>query len=86
MARPGNRESPDSTSPRWRPIVPHDDNLLQDGETRAIYVGSTGDVVAIDERGVEVTFKNAQAGSSLPIRTARVKATGTTAGFLVGLF
>jgi hypothetical protein len=83
---PANRESPDSTSPRWRAIVPHDVNYLTDGETRAIYVGGTGDVVAIDERGVETTFKNAQAGSSLPIRTNRVKSTGTTASFLVGLF
>lgn len=52
----------------------------------SIYVGVAGDVVAINEGDTAVTFKNALAGSILPIKAKRVNATGTTATNLVGLY
>ena len=55
-------------------------------ETRAIYVGSAGDLVAVLSSGDEVTFTGLAGGTVLPVRVRRVKATGTTAAQLVGLY
>lgn len=67
-------------------VAPHDVNALAD-VPKALFVGSGGDVVV---RGVgggaDVTFKNVAAGSILPVRAAFVRATGTTAGDIVGLY
>lgn len=52
--------------------------------TRGIYVGGAGNIVAT-VGGTDVTFTAAQAGTVLPIRATRIKATGTTATALVGL-
>ena len=52
---------------------------------RGIYVGTTGNVVAIGEDGVAVTFTAVPAGMILPIRAKRVNSTSTTASTLVGL-
>jgi hypothetical protein len=54
--------------------------------TRAIYVGGGGNVKIKTASGEIVTFSNASAGSTLPIRVARVYATGTTATNLLGLY
>lgn len=54
-------------------------------ETRAIYVGSAGDLVAVLASGDELTFVGLAGGTVLPIRARRVKATGTSASHLVGL-
>lgn len=53
---------------------------------RALYVGQTGDVTARLAGGQTVLFKAAQAGSVLPVRAARVMATGTTATGIVALW
>lgn len=53
--------------------------------TRGVYVGGDGNVVAVSEAGVAVTFANASAGAILPIRARRINATGTTATGLVAL-
>ncbi|MGT2507921.1 spike base protein, RCAP_Rcc01079 family [Cupriavidus basilensis] len=54
--------------------------------TRAIRVGTGGDVVVVPARGGgPVTFKNCAAGEVLSIRASRVYASGTTATDLVGL-
>ena len=55
-------------------------------ETRAIYIGSAGDLVAVLASGDEVTFVGLAGGTVLPVRAQRIKATGTTAGDLVGLY
>lgn len=52
---------------------------------RAIYVGSSGNVVAVPETGAAVTFSGVPAGMILPIRAKRINATGTTAANLVAL-
>ena len=51
---------------------------------RAIYVGGTGNIVVT--MGGDVTFSSVPAGTLLPIRPSRVKATGTTATNLLGLY
>ena len=53
---------------------------------RAIYVGSAGSVVITTVAGTDVTFAGLPAGMILPVRAQRVKATGTTATGLVGLW
>ena len=54
--------------------------------TTALYVGGAGDVtVRADGSTQNVTFTAVPAGSVLPIRVARVMATGTTATNIVGL-
>lgn len=61
------------------------DSLELSYVTRGIYVGTAGDVVVVTTNGDTATFKNAVAGSIIPIRAKQVKATNTTASNLVGL-
>ena len=53
--------------------------------TRALYVGTSGAVAVGFASGAELVLANVPAGSVLPLRLVRVRATGTTAGNLVGL-
>lgn len=53
--------------------------------TRALYIGTGGDVVAVKANGDTVTFSNVQAGTIIPIRVRRVNASGTTATNIVAL-
>lgn len=53
---------------------------------RGIYVGANGNITAVNEAEVAVTFSNCVAGSIIPIRAIRVNSTGTTATNLVGLY
>jgi hypothetical protein len=53
--------------------------------TRGVYVGVTGDVVAVDLQDNAVTFTAVQAGCILPIRAKRINSTDTSATGLVGL-
>ncbi|MDB5539302.1 MAG: hypothetical protein JWQ89_1029 [Devosia sp.] len=55
-------------------------------ETRAIYIGSAGDLVVVLVSGDEVSFVGLSGGALLPVRARRVKSTGTTATHLVGLY
>lgn len=55
-------------------------------QVAGIYVGVGGDVVAVTQAGTAVTFKNAVAGSVLPICAIRVNAASTTATNLVGIY
>lgn len=66
-------------------ITPHNTNDLS-SVTNGIYVGSSGDIAVLMSDGAAVTFVAAVAGSVLPIRVKRVKATGTTATNLVALW
>lgn len=69
----------------FRPVTPSNTVAIKGGVARALYVGVTGDVAAINENGVAVTFKGVPAGSILPIVTGRVNATNTTATDIVAL-
>ena len=53
--------------------------------TRAIYVGTGGDIALVDAAGNAVTFKAVPQGSVLPVRARAVRVAGTTAADLVGL-
>jgi hypothetical protein len=65
-------------------ITPNDSTDLSD-VTRGIYAGTGGDLVVILREGATLTFANLPGGTVLPVRAARVKATGTTASGLIGL-
>ena len=54
---------------------------------KAVYVGTGGTIVlrAIDDEE-DVTIKNVASGDTLSIRAKAVKATGTTATDIVGLY
>ncbi len=53
---------------------------------KALYVGEGGDVVLRTAKSsTDVTFRNLPSGSTLDVRAKAVRATGTTAAFLVGL-
>lgn len=53
--------------------------------TRAIYVGTGGNLRVIMISGEDVTLTNVVAGMIYPLRVRRVMATGTTAAALAGL-
>lgn len=53
--------------------------------TRAIYVGTPGNLVVNLASGASLTFTNVPSGTVLPVRVSAVKATGTSATDLVGL-
>ncbi|MEQ9518641.1 MAG: hypothetical protein RLN89_04295 [Parvibaculum sp.] len=53
--------------------------------TRAIYVGTAGNLVVRMKTGGTVTFKNMSGGMVLAVRAVGVEATGTTAADIVGL-
>ncbi|MDD9715143.1 hypothetical protein PVW48_00140 [Dinoroseobacter sp. PD6] len=53
--------------------------------TRAVYVGSGGDLSMELLNGDVVTFKNLASGTLLPVRARRVRNSDTTASDLIGL-
>lgn len=65
-------------------IVPSNDTDLPEA-TRALYVGSGGDLAVTMLSGAAVVLTSVAAGSLLPLRVVRVRTTGTTAGAIVGL-
>ena len=67
-----------------RAITPSD--TVNIALTRAVYVGGSGDIVAIMGDGAKVTFAGAVAGSVLPLRVTRINSTDTTATNLVALY
>lgn len=54
-------------------------------ETRALHVGTGGDVSVVTAEGDTVLLKNLVSGAMYPIAIHRVRATGTTAADLVAL-
>ena len=68
------------------PLITPNDTTDLPYITRAIYVGGTGDVKLTTVGGETVTFASVPAGTVLPIRVARVLATGTTATAILGLY
>lgn len=54
--------------------------------SRALYIGGAGNLVVTMAGGGDVTFTGVPAGSILPIRASRVKATSTTATAIVNLY
>lgn len=54
--------------------------------SRALYVGTGGNIVVTMMGGGDVTFSNVQDGTFLPIRVSRVKSTSTTASNIVNIY
>lgn len=65
-------------------VTPADGSDLAD-VTRAIFVGGSGTLSVIMLSGQQVTFQGLVAGTMLPIRVRRIRATGTTATAILGL-
>lgn len=65
-------------------ITPNDSTDLSE-ITRAIWVGGAGDITLVLMSGATLTLPSIPAGTLMPIRAARIMATGTDATGLVGL-
>lgn len=77
-------DSPDAPAAQAFAIVPSDSAELP-AITKSIYVGSSGDVTLRPLRGTaDITYRNVPDGAYLTIRASHVRASGTTAGDLVG--
>ena len=88
MTDPANRLS-DLTTPATRGFDAYaqkSDTTDLTYSTRAIYVGSTGDVKVTTIEGDTFTFKNVPAGIVLAVRIKQLWSTGTTVTDCVGLF
>lgn len=57
-----------------------------DGLCDAIYVGGTGDVVAVFQDDSTATFSGVPAGALLPLRLKRVNSSSTTATLMLALY
>lgn len=64
-------------------ITPADSDLST--VTRALYIGTFGNVTVITAGGDTITFVSVPAGSILPVRCTQVKAS-TTATNILGLY
>lgn len=73
-------------APNFAAITPSDSAADNFKPSRGVYVGGTGDVVAVSDAGSAVTFKAVPAGTVLPVRCVRVNSTNTTATDLVRLW
>lgn len=78
-------DSPIAPAERCFAIVPSDSEPLPLA-TKAIYVGTAGDVTLRSVAGAEdVVFRNLPDGAVLDVRVIAVRATGTTAADIVAL-
>lgn len=86
MADPFDKTMPGLESPAsdGTAVTPADGTDLPTS-TRGLWIGGAGTVVVITVRGTTLTFAGALGGSVIPVRAARVKATGTTATNIVAL-
>lgn len=70
---------------RGAAVTPADGADLADF-SRALYIGGAGDVKVTTVGGSTLTFSAVAAGTMLPVRAARVFATGTTATLILALY
>jgi len=54
--------------------------------TKALYIGTTGNVAVKNDAGTSVTFVGVPAGAILPVAVQYVMSTNTTASDIVALF
>lgn len=71
---------------KFVPVTLDDAVDIPTGSTHAIYVGGAGNVVAVQENNVAVTFTGVPAGTLLPIRVKRINNTLTTATAILALY
>jgi hypothetical protein len=78
-----NLESPAHNA---QAVTPNDSTDLPITDCRALYIGVGGNISLITNGGQTVTFVGLQAGSILPVRCSRVRATDTTATNIVAIW
>lgn len=66
-------------------VTPHNTNEFVK-VSRAIYVGTGGNVNLVTRDGTTLLFSNVQDGTVLPIRARQVRATGTTATDIIAIY
>jgi len=78
-------DSPTAPALSCFPVTPRDDADLP-AVTKAIYVGTGGDIVLRPAKGdADVLFRGVPGGSILDVRVRAVRASGTNAADIVGL-
>lgn len=65
-------------------VTPHNTNELT-YVTRALWIGTGGDITVVTKNDETVQFTNVPDGTLLPVRVKQVKATGTDADDIVAL-
>jgi hypothetical protein len=75
-----------STGPGGNFVGPNRLGPFGSAVCESIFVGGAGDVVAVLENNIAITFAGATAGSVLPIRAVRVNSTNTTATAMDALY
>ncbi len=66
-------------------VVPHDTNALTN-DTRAIYVGGSGDITLVTTGGDTIVLIGLVVGNIYPIRANIIKSGGTDATNIVALY
>jgi len=67
-------------------LVTKSDTVALNTPSRALYVGTGGDITVKGGSGQTVLFKSVPAGFILPVEVSYVMSTGTTAADIVALF
>jgi hypothetical protein len=67
-------------------VTPSDSTDLTYSTCRALYVGGDGNISLVDGNAATIVFTGVTAGSILPVQTARINATGTTATSIIALY
>lgn len=75
----------DSPANNAASVTPSDSTDLAN-VARALWIGGAGDVSLVTVGGQTVTFAGVPAGAIVPIRTARVRSTSTTATSILALW
>jgi hypothetical protein len=75
-----------TSPPEHAAAIAPDDGTDLGHVTRALYVGSGGDLTVRMLGGGVVTLAGVAGGTLVPLRVTRVLASGTTAGAIVGLW
>jgi hypothetical protein len=85
MVRPAYRTA-DATVSAYdaNAVVLSDSELLE--PTRALFIGTGGNLKVTMAYGSDVTFSNLAAGTILPIQVTKCWSTGTTASSIVALY
>lgn len=73
------------SAPRFKELVPSDTDTLEPAPF-GIYVGTGGNVEAVDNYGNAATFANVPTGTTIAIAPHKIMATGTTASDLCALY
>ena len=65
-------------------VTPSDATVLSN--TRALYIGTAGNLAVTMNDGVSATFSNVIGGTILPVQVTKVLSTGTTASNIVAMY